>query len=103
MRGAGGRQRVFVDVMCSASDSVQEPVGFWAQGLSVFPHFLDSRKLPLFSLHDLSCSNGQIQAVVDKGRGWETKEKQSRAALGQDPVSSLRDTHNNVFELFCRY
>ena len=35
----------------------------------------------------------------------ETKEEQSRnnsAALGQDPGSTSRDTHNNIFELFCR-
>ena len=44
-------------------------------------------------------SNGQIQAVVNYGR----EVKQSRAALGQGPVSTSKDTHNNIFELFCRY
>ena len=35
----------------------------------------------------------------------EIREEQSRnntAALGQGPASSSRDTHNNIFELFCR-
>ena len=43
------------------------------------------------------------QLLVKERRGCETREKQSRAALGQVPVAPSIDTHNNVFELFCRY
>ena len=49
------------------------------------------------SLSD-SCSSG-------KGGDAETREEQPRnnsAALGQGPGSASRDTHNNIFKLFCR-
>jgi len=66
--------------------------GSWVQGLEV-PHFFDCRKQPSF----------RKRLLTREGRGCETREKQSRAALEQSPVSTSRDTHSNIFELFCRY
>ena len=50
---------------------------------------------------------GQIQTVANQGREGipKTREEQPRnnsAALGQGPGSASRDTHSNIFELFCR-
>ena len=69
------------------------------------PHPFDFRKQPSFSLRDLPwVPTGRFkQLLMRKGRGCETREKQSRGALGQDPGSSSMDTHNNIFELFFRY
>ena len=72
---------------------------------------------PYFSLHLVSPSlflglglvgfishtRGRFKLLfIREGRGLETKEKQSRAALGQGPVSPSADTYH-IFELFCRY
>ena len=43
------------------------------------------------------------QFLIREGRRCETKEKQSRAALGQALGSPLTDILNNIFEPFCRY
>ena len=43
------------------------------------------------------------QLLIREGRGFETREKQLTAALGQDSVSPSMDTHNSIFELFYRY
>ena len=32
-----------------------------------------------------------------------TVKRNNSVALGQGPGSPSRDTHNNIFELFCRY
>ena len=49
---------------------------------------------------------GQIRTVANQGReGMQRREKQPRnnsAGLGEGPGSALRDTHNNIFELFYR-
>ena len=84
----------------SKCDSIQGPVGL--QGTKPFcvPHFFQHS----FSLHNLSwVPMGRFnQLLIREGRGGETREKQSRAALGQGPVFPSTDTHNNIFELFCR-
>ena len=38
--------------------------------------------------------------MQDKG---EIVKRNNSAALGQGPGSPSEDTHNNIFELFCRY
>ena len=43
------------------------------------------------------------QLLIREGRGFETREKQLRAALGQDSVSPSMGTHNSIFELFYRH
>ena len=43
------------------------------------------------------------QFLIREGRKCETKEKQSRAALGQALGSPSTDILNNIFEPFCRY
>ena len=53
-------------------------------------------------------SMGQIQAVVNQGREGmrdqgKTVKRNSNAVLGQGPGFPSQDTHNNTFELFCRY
>ena len=73
---------------------------------------------PYFSLHLVSPSlflglglvgfishtRGRFKLLfIREGRELETKEKQSRAALGQGPVSPSTDTYHNIFELFGRY
>ena len=51
----------------------------------------------------ISHTRGRFRLLfIREGRGLETKEKQSRAALGQGPVSPSADTYR-IFELFCRY
>ena len=69
------------------------------------PPFLDYRKQASFSLHDLPwVPTGIIkQLLIREGRGWEIKEKQSRAALGPGPSYPSMDTCNSIFEIFCRY
>ena len=66
------------------------------------PRFFDYRKWPSLSLHDLPwVPTGRFKQLLNKeGRGYETREKQSRAALGQDSISPSMDTHKNIFELF---
>ena len=90
----------------------QGPVGLLGTRPFCVPHFFDYRKQASFSLHDLPWVPylpiwmGRFkQLLIREGRWWETREKytQSRAALGQVPVSPSLDTHNNIFELFCRY
>ena len=51
----------------------------------------------------LSSNSRFKQLLTREGRGCQTREKRSRAALGQGPGSPSKDTHNNIFELFCRY
>ena len=53
------------------------------------PYFFDSRKQPSFNLHDLSwVPMGRFDLLlIREGRGCEIREKQSRVALGQCPVS----------------
>ena len=84
---------------------MQHPVGLLGTRPFCVPHFFDYRKQHSFILHDLSwVPMGRFkQLLVREGRRCETREKQSRAALGQSPVAPLTDTHNNTFELFCRY
>ena len=54
-------------------------------------------------------SSGQIQAVVNEGRegmrdkGETNSQEKQQCTLGQGPGSPWRDTHNNIFELFCSY
>ena len=48
------------------------------------------------------------QLLIREGREFKTREKQTfkrnnSAALGLGPGSPSRDTHNDIFELFCRY
>ena len=47
------------------------------------------------------------QLLIRKGRGRRDKggtvKRNNSAALGQVPGSPSKDTHNNIFELFCRY
>ena len=80
------------------------PCGVPGHGSLSVPHllFVGNRLQPPWP--SLS-SKGQVQTVANQGREGdaETREEQSRndsAALGQGPSSTLRDTHNNVFELF---
>ena len=64
------------------------------------PRFFDYRKQHSLSLHASQSSNGLIQTVVRERKGWETREKQSKVALWQSPISLPGDKHNNIFELF---
>ena len=74
--------------------------GSWAKGLSV-PHFFDSRQQPSFSLHDFPwVPRGRFkQLLIREGRGWKTREKQARAALGQSPIFPLTDTGDRQLSL----
>ena len=45
-------------------------------------------------------SKGQVQTVASRGRAEHLRE--NSAALGQDPGSSSRNIHKNIFEPFCR-
>ena len=80
---------------CSMLCRVQ---GLRAQGLSVSSTSLIIGN----SLHLASLTFPEFQWVDRKGGDGRPGEKQSRAALGQGPVSPSMDTHNNIFELFCR-
>lgn len=62
------------------------PWGSWA------PHCFDNRKLPSFSLQDLpwDIKSRFKQLLIMEGRGWKIREKQSRAALGQDPSFPIK-------------
>ena len=91
-----------------AVDPMQGPVGSWAQDLSVSPISLIIRK----SLHSAPMTfpgfMGDLMGrfkllLIREGRGCETREKQSRAALGQGSVPPSKDTHNSISELLCRY
>ena len=79
-------------------DTEQGPMGL--QGTKTFcvPHFFEYRKQPSFSLHDLPwVPVGRFkQLLIRQRRGCKTREKQTRAALGQGKT-------DNVFKLFCRY
>ena len=73
--------------------------GSWAQSLSVAPISLNIRK----RLHSASMSfpMSRCKQLLNRKERWsETREKQTRAALGEGPVSPSRDTHNTIFELF---
>ena len=70
------------------------------------PHPFDYRKQPSFSLHDLPwVPTGRFkQLLMREGMGCEIREKQTvKRSLGQNPGSSSKDTHSNIFELFFRY
>ena len=91
-------------------DTEQGPMGSLGTKPFCVPHFLDYRKQPSFSLHDLPWFPRGIfkQLLVREGRGCKTWKKQtvkrnSSAELEQGPDSPSMDTHNNIFELFCRY
>ena len=46
------------------------------------------------------------QMLIREGRGCETREEQSRETIVQPWGRSWfpsRDTHNSIFQLFCRY
>ena len=48
---------------------------------------------------------GRFKQVLIREGDAETREGQSRnnsIALGQGPGSTSRDSHNNIFEFFCR-
>ena len=65
--------------------------------------FCDYREQPSVSLHDLPwVPAGRFKQLLtwERRRG-ETREKQSRAALGQGPGFPSMDTYSHVFELFC--
>ena len=53
------------------------------------PHFFDFRRQPSFSPHPLPwVPVGRFKhLLIREGRGFETREKQSRAALGQGALS----------------
>ena len=70
-------------------DTEQGPVVFLGTKPFCVPHFFDYRKQPSFSLHHLPWvpMGRSKQVLIREGRGCETREKQSRAALGQGPVS----------------
>ena len=82
-------------------DTAQGPVGLLGTKTFCVPHFFDYRKQPSFSLHDLPwVPIGRFkQLLIREGRGRETREKQSRAALGQGPVSPL--TIHTTISLSC--
>ena len=86
-------------------DPMQGPVGLLGTRPFCVPHFFDYRKQSLFSPHDLSwVPMGRFKPLlIREGRGCETREKQSRAALRQGPVSPSKDTHNSISELLYRY
>ena len=77
-------------------DTQQALWGSWAQGLCS-SHFFDYRKQPSFSLHGLLLvPMGRFkQLLIMKGRGHKTREKQSRAPLGQGPgfLSGIHDNY----------
>ena len=85
--------------------TMQGPVGLLGTRSFCSPHFFDYRKQPSFDLHDLPwVPMGRLKRLwIREGRGCETREKQWKAALGQGPISASRGTHDNNFELFCRY
>ena len=89
----------------SEEDSEQGSVGLLGTRSFCVFHFFHYKKQPSFSLHDLPWDpRGRFKWwLIKKGKGCEIMEKQSRAALGQGLISPSVDTHNNVFELFCRY
>ena len=80
------------------TDTRKGPMGVLGTSLSVSPISLITGTAFIQPLWPSRSSNAQIQTVVREGR-----EEQSRAALKQGPISSSRDTHNYIFELFCRY
>ena len=77
--------------------------------LSLKPYFLlhlvsPSLFLGLGLVGFISHTRGRFKLLlIRERRELETKEKQSRAALGQGAVSPSRDIHNNIFEPVCRY
>ena len=80
-------------------------MGLWGTKTFCVPHFFDFRRQPSFSPHALCwVPMGRFKhLLIREGRGFETREKQSRVALGQGALSPRMGTHNNIFELFCRY
>ena len=96
--------------LCASLDTEPGSVGLLGTKSFCVPYSFDYRKQPSFSLHDLPWVPMESfkQLLIRKGRGWETREKQTvkgnnSAALGQSPGSPSTDTCNNIFELFCRY
>ena len=86
-------------------DMVQSSVGLLSTR-SLSPHFFDYRKQPSVSLHDLPWAPmGRFKPLLirEEGNGRPGRSKQSRAALEQSPISPSKDTHNNIFKLFCKY
>ena len=72
------------------NDAEQGLVGFLRTKILCVPHFFGYRKQPSFSLHGLPwVPVGRFkQLLIGEERGaCETREKQSRIALGQGPVS----------------
>ena len=73
--------------------------------LSLKPYFLlhlvsPSLFLGLGLVGFISHTRGRFKLLlIREGRRLETKEKQSRSALGQGPVSPSMDTYHNIFEL----
>ena len=80
----------------------KELIPFRAPQASVSPISLIIR----YNLHSASMTFPEFQwdrykqMLIREGRTRETREKQSRAALGQGPVLPPKDTHNNVFKLW---
>ena len=63
----------------------QGPVGLLGTKAFCVPHFLDYRKQPSFSLHDLPrVPMGRFkQLLIREGKGCETREKQTvKSSLG---------------------
>ena len=91
-----------------APDTEPGPVGAPGHKDFLCPLFLWVQEIGFIQPPWLSVSsNGQIQAVVNWGREGmrdqgETVKRNNSAALGQGPGSPARDTHDNIFELFCR-
>ena len=81
--------------------------GSWAQKPFCVPHFLITGS----RLHSAPMTFPEFQWAGSnscssvKGGDAETREEQSRnnsAVLAQGPGAHSRDTHSNIFELFCR-
>ena len=84
-------------------DTQQGPVGFLGTKTFCVPHFFDYRKQPSFSLHDLPWVPINKQLLIRERRGCETREKQTvKSSLGARSCFPINNTHNNIFELFCR-
>ena len=81
----------------------QSPVGFLGTKSFLCSPFLIFRKLASFNLHGLPCvPRGRFrQLLMEEGRqGNDEEEPNNSTALGQDPGSSSRDTHNDVGILY---
>ena len=57
-----------------------------------------------FSLHDLPwVPMGRFKLLLIRKGGDVGTRRRNSAALGQGPGFPSKDTHSNIFELFCRY